>query len=272
MKSAAAQRITVETFRQMKQEGRRITMATAYDAITGRWADASGIDTVLVGDSLGNTALGFEDTIAVTLPMMIHHCAAVARGVRRAFLVGDLPFMTYKTSPEQAMESAGRLMQEGRVKAVKLEGGHEVVPAIERMTAAGIPVLGHLGLLPQSYHALGGYKLQGKGNAAARRLIEDAQALQAAGVFGVVLEKIPAPLAAGVSAALEVPTIGIGAGAGCDGQVLVLADLLGMTEMAPLKFVKQYGNLGTAAIEALRAFGEDVRAGRFPGKEQSYDA
>ena len=170
------------------------------------------------------------------------------------------------------MESAGRLMQEGRVKAVKLEGGHEVVPAIERMTAAGIPVLGHLGLLPQSYHALGGYKLQGKGNAAARRLIEDAQALQAAGVFGVVLEKIPAPLAAGVSAALEVPTIGIGAGAGCDGQVLVLADLLGMTEMAPLKFVKQYGNLGTAAIEALRAFGEDVRAGRFPGKEQSYDA
>ncbi len=264
--------VTIQSLRQLKREGRRITMVTAYDAITARWAEMAGLDTILVGDSLANTALGHHDTIAATLDTMIAHCAAVARGAGRAFTIGDLPFMTYKINPEQALAAAGRMMQEGRMKAVKLEGGREVAATVARLVSAGIPVLGHIGLLPQSYHALGGYRLQGRGEEAARRLLEDALALEEAGAFGIVLEKIPAPLAAEITARLGVPTIGIGAGAGCDGQVLVLADMLGMTEQSPYKFVKCYARLMERATEALRAYADDVREGRFPAAEHSYDS
>ncbi|MCE5230290.1 3-methyl-2-oxobutanoate hydroxymethyltransferase [bacterium] len=264
--------VTTHTLRQMKREQRRITMATAYDAITAAWVEAAGIDTILVGDSLTNTALGQPDTIGATLDMMIHHCAAVALGAGRALTIGDMPFMTYKISAEQAMASAARMMQEGRMKAVKLEGGREVAPIVARMVDAGIPVLGHIGLVPQSYHALGGYRIQGRGETDAKRLMNDAIALEDAGAFGIVLEKMPAQLSEEITKHLAIPTISIGAGPGCDGQVLVLADLLGMTGMPPFKFVKQYANLREVAVGALRQYAEDVRGGAFPGPEHSYDA
>lgn len=256
----------------MKREQRRIAIATAYDAITAAWVEAAGIDAILVGDSLNNTALGQPDTIGATLDVMIHHCAAVSRASGRALTIGDMPFMTYKISPEQAMASAGRMMQEGRMKAVKVEGGREIAPTVERLVSAGIPVLGHIGLVPQSYHALGGYRLQGRGESDAKRLMNDAIALEDAGAFGIVLEKMPAPLAEEISKHLAIPTIGIGAGAACDGQVLVLADLLGMTDVPPFKFVKAYGNLRSAATDALKQYADDVRGGVFPGPEHSYDA
>lgn len=264
--------ITIHTLRQMKRDQRRITMGTAYDAITAAWVEAAGIDAILVGDSLNNTALGQPDTIGATLDVMIHHCAAVSRAAGRALTIGDMPFMTYKINAEQAMQSAGRMMQEGRMKAVKLEGGREVAPIVERLVDAGIPVLGHIGLVPQSYHALGGYRLQGRGESEAKRLMNDAIALEDAGAFGIVLEKMPAPLAEEISKHVAIPTIGIGAGPACDGQVLVLADLLGMTEIPPFKFVKAYANLREAATGALKQYADDVRGGSFPGPEHSYDA
>lgn len=257
--------------RAMKAAGRKVTMLTAYDAITGHWADEAGVEIVLVGDSLGNTALGLPSTVEVTLEMMIHHCAAVGRGVRRALLVGDMPFMSYKISPEQAMAACARLMQQGTVEAVKLEGGLEIAPTVERLVAAGLPVMGHIGLLPQSYHAMGGYPLQGREGAEGECLLAGAKALEAAGAFAIVLEKIPAPLAARITRELTIPTLGIGAGKDCDGQVLVIADLLGMTDFPKLKFVRRYANFFTEATEAIRHYAEDVRQGAFPGPENTYD-
>ncbi len=264
--------VTIHTLRQMKREGRKIAMATAYDAITAAWVAEAGIDAILVGDSLGNTALGMPDTIGTTLDVMIHHGAAVARAAGRALTIGDMPFMTFKISPEQALANAGRMMQEGRMKAVKLEGGREIAPTVARLVSAGIPVLGHIGLVPQSYHALGGYRIQGRGETEAKRLMNDAIALEEAGAFGLVLEKMPTALAGEISTHVAIPTIGIGAGAACDGQVLVLADLLGMTAQPPFKFVKAYGNLRAAATDALKQYADEVRGGAFPGPENSYDA
>ncbi|MEN6625261.1 MAG: 3-methyl-2-oxobutanoate hydroxymethyltransferase [Candidatus Sumerlaeia bacterium] len=270
--SPATAPVTIQTLRLMKREQRPIAMATAYDAITAAWAEAAGIDAILVGDSLTNTALGQPDTIGATLDIMINHCAAVARGAGRALLIGDMPFMTYKISPEQAMASAARMMQEGRMKAVKLEGGQEVAATVARLVDAGIPVLGHIGLLPQSYHAMGGYRLQGRGETEAKRLMNDAIALEEAGAFGIVLEKMPVALAEEISKHLAIPTIGIGAGPRCDGQVLVIADLLGMGERSPIKFVKPYANLREVATGALRQYAEEVRGRAFPDPEHSYDA
>ena len=257
-------KIRILSLLHIKQEQLKSVVMTAYDAITAHWADEAGIDVILVGDSLGNTALGFDSTIPVTLEMMVHHCAAVARGAKRPLLVGDLPFMTYKQSAEQAMASAARLMQEGSVEAVKLEGGREIVPTVRRLVEAGVPVMGHLGLLPQSVHQLGGYRRQGTDSESALRLKEDALALQEAGVFGIVLEMVPDVLAGEVSRSLEVPTIGIGAGPYCDGQVLVLSDTLQLTDAPAPKFARAFGHLLDAATDALRHYAEDVRASRFP--------
>lgn len=263
-------KVRVTTLRSLKEAGKKIAMVTAYDAITGRWADQAGVEVVLVGDSLGNNALGFPTTIEVTLEMMIHHCAAVARGVNRALRVGDMPFMTYKISPEQAMANCGRLIQDGAVEAVKLEGGSEIAPMVERLVQAGVPVMGHVGLLPQSYHAQGGYRVQGRDEATAGRLLGDARRLEEAGIFSIVLEGIPASLAAQISRELKIPTIGIGAGQDCDGQVLVLADLLGMNGQPLPKLARAYANLYEEASQAIRRYADDVREGKFPGTENTY--
>lgn len=267
---AKENKIRVTTLRAMKEAGRKITMLTAYDALTGRWADAAGIDLVLVGDSLGNTALGLPGTIEVTLEMMLHHCAAVSRGVQRALRIGDMPFMTYKISPEQALANCGRMIQEGHMEAVKIEGGVEVAPMVERLVQAGLPVMGHIGLLPQSYHAQGGHRIQGRDEANAMRLAADAQALQDAGVFAMVLEGIPAPLAASITSQVNVPTIGIGAGKETDGQVLVVADLLGMSDAPAPKLAKKYADFNAAATAAIAKYIEEVREGGFPGPENIY--
>jgi 3-methyl-2-oxobutanoate hydroxymethyltransferase len=255
-----------------KREGRPIVVLTAYDALTAVWADAAGVDVILVGDSLGNTALGLRDTIPVTLDMMVHHCAAVARAATRPLLVGDLPFMTYKASPEQALAAAGRLIQEGAMEAVKLEGGAEIAPTVARLVAAGIPVMGHIGLLPQSVHQLGGYRRQGTETAAAFRLKNDAEALQDAGAFAVVLELIPPDLARTITASLTIPTIGIGAGPDCDGQVLVISDVLGMSDRPAPTFVRAYADFRRAAADAITRYAADVRGGRFPERAKPVPA
>ena len=261
---------TVATFRKAKEEGKKISMLTAYDYSTAGLLDAAGINGILVGDSLGNVMLGYEDTISVTMDDMIHHGAAVARGVKNALVVIDMPFMSYQTSVYDAMVNAGRLMKEGRANAVKLEGGREVVPQIQAIVQAGIPVMAHLGLTPQSIHAFGGYKVQGKDEEAARKLIENAKEVEAAGAFAVVLECVPAPLAELVTKQISIPTIGIGAGAGCDGQILVYQDMLGLFSDFSPKFAKRYAELGTAMQEAFKAYVEDVEQGRFPAEEHCY--
>ena len=261
---------TVATFRKAKEEGKKISMLTAYDYSTAGLLDAAGINGILVGDSLGNVMLGYEDTISVTMEDMIHHGAAVARGVKNALVVIDMPFMSYQTSVYDAMVNAGRLMKEGRANAVKLEGGREVVPQIQAIVQAGIPVMAHLGLTPQSIHAFGGYKVQGKYEEAARKLIENAKEVEAAGAFAVVLECVPAPLAELVTKQISIPTIGIGAGAGCDGQILVYQDMLGLFSDFSPKFAKRYAELGTAMQEAFKAYVEDVEQGRFPAEEHCY--
>lgn len=219
---------TVATFKKAKEDGKKLSMLTAYDYSTASLLDAAGINGILVGDSLGNVILGYEDTISVTMEDMIHHGAAVARGAKNALVVVDMPFMSYQGSVYDALNNAGRLMKEGRANAVKLEGGMEVVPQIKAIVQAGIPVMGHLGLTPQSINAFGGYKVQGKDEAAAQKLLDDAKAIADAGVFAIVLECVPSALAQMVTEAVDVPTIGIGAGAGCDGQILVYQDMLGM--------------------------------------------
>lgn len=244
---------TAATFKKAKQEGKKLSMLTAYDYSTACLLDEAGINGILVGDSLGNVILGYEDTISVTMEDMIHHGAAVARGAKNALVVVDMPFMSYQTSVYDALCNAGRLMKEARANAVKLEGGKEVVPQIKAIVQAGIPVMGHLGLTPQSVNAFGGYKVQGRDVAAAQKLLEDAKALEEAGVFAMVLECVPSALAEKITEAVSVPTIGIGAGAGCDGQILVYQDMLAMFSDYTPKFVKRYANIGEAMKQAFRA-------------------
>lgn len=261
---------TVATFRKAKEDGKKLSMLTAYDYSTASLLDAAGINGILVGDSLGNVILGYEDTISVTMEDMIHHGAAVARGAKNALVVVDMPFMSYQGSVYDALKNAGRLMKEGRANAVKLEGGVEVVPQIQAIVQAGIPVMGHLGLTPQSINAFGGYKVQGKDEAAAQKLLDDAKAIAEAGVFAIVLECVPFALAKKVTEAVPVPTIGIGAGADCDGQILVYQDMLGMFSDFTPKFVKRYANIGEAMKAAFKGYIDEVGEGAFPAAEHGY--
>ena len=248
----------------------KIAMVTAYDYTMARLVDEAGVDMVLVGDSLGMVVQGLANTIPVSLDEMAYHCRAVARGLARAHLVGDLPFMSYQVSPAQAVESSGKLMKEGMCESVKLEGGEDVADHVYRIVRAGIPVVGHVGLTPQSVHALGGFKVQGRGEGAAEKLLRDARALEEAGAFALVLEAIPPDLAALVTSEISIPTIGIGAGAGCDGQVLVCTDLLGLVRGHMPKFAKRFAELGDAAVDAFETYVRDVRAGTFPAAEHTY--
>ena len=261
---------TVVTLQQMKEKGEKISMLTAYDYSTAKLEDEAGVNTILVGDSLGNVILGYEDTISVTMEDMIHHGAAVARGAKNALVIIDMPFMSYQTSVYDAVVNAGRLMKEGRAGAVKLEGGAEVCPQIRAIVNAGIPVCAHLGLTPQSINAFGGFKVQGKSEAAARKILEDAKAVQEAGAFALVLEAVPRKLAALITKELSIPTIGIGAGKECDGQVLVYQDLLGMFSDFTPKFVKRYAEIGDIMKNAFRLYIEEIQNGVFPGEENEY--
>lgn len=261
---------TVATFKKMKNEGTKISMLTAYDYSTAKLVDEAGINSILVGDSLGMVMLGYEDTLSVTMEDMIHHTAAVARGAKNALVVGDMPFMSYEVSVEQAVINAGRLMKEGRANAVKLEGGVRVAEQIKAITKAGIPVCAHIGLTPQSVNAFGGFKVQGKTAEAAQQMIDDALAVQEAGAFAVVLECVPAKLAAIISEKLDIPTIGIGAGASCDGQVLVYQDMLALFSDFKPKFVKHFGTIGPQMTAAFKAYDEEVKAGTFPSEEHTF--
>ena len=261
---------TTTSIMQMKNSGHKISMLTAYDYTTARLLDEAGVNTILVGDSLGNVILGYEDTISVTVEDMIHHSAAVARGAKNALVVTDLPFMSYQTSVYDAVVNAGRLMKEGRAGAVKLEGDKEVCPQIKAIVSAGIPVVAHLGLTPQSINTFGGFKVQGKTEAAAKKLIEDAKAVEEAGAFLLVLECVPAKLAKLVTESINIPTIGIGAGAGCDGQVLVIYDMLGMFSDFKPKFVKHFANAGDMIREAVKTYIAEIDDGTFPAEEHCY--
>ena len=261
---------TVLTFQQAKENGEKLTMLTAYDYSTAKLIDEAGVNSILVGDSLGNVILGYEDTISVTMEDMIHHGAAVARGAKNALVVIDMPFMSYQTSVYDALVNAGRLMKEGRGDAVKLEGGVEVCPQIKAIVDAGIPVCAHIGLTPQSINAFGGFKVQGKSEAAAKKLLEDAKAVEEAGAFAVVIEGVPANIAALITEQLHIPTIGIGAGKDCDGQVLVYQDMLGMFSDFTPKFVKRYANIGEVMKEAFQNYIKEVQDGVFPAEENTY--
>jgi 3-methyl-2-oxobutanoate hydroxymethyltransferase len=256
--------VRIPDLRAMKAAGTKIAVLTAYDATMARLLDRAGIDVILVGDSVGMVVLGFENTIPVTLEMMIHHTRAVSRGTERALVVVDMPFLTYQISVDEGIRCAGRLLQEGGAAAVKLEGGRAIIDIVRRLTDYGIPVMGHLGLTPQSVHALGGFRQQAQDAESAARLIEDAKALQDAGVFSIVLESIPSDLACKVTSALNVPTIGIGAGPHCDGQVLVSYDAFGLNDLAVPPFVRQYAQLSNTIVDATRSYIDDVRSGRFP--------
>ena len=248
----------------MKSKGEKITMLTAYDATMARLLDVAGIDVLLVGDSLGMVVMGYETTVPVTLDMMLHHCKAVVRGTRRALVVADLPFLTYQIDRAETLRNAGRLIQDGGAAAVKIEGGHAILDAARRLRDAGIPVMGHLGLTPQSVHQIGGFRPQAQTVEDGERLIEDVIALESAGAFAIVLESIPAEIAERVTASVAVPTIGTGAGPGCDGQVLVSYDMLGLFDQFVPSFVKQYANLSQTVMDAAGAYADDVRSGRFP--------
>jgi 3-methyl-2-oxobutanoate hydroxymethyltransferase len=253
-----------------RKGGVKLAMITAYDASMARIADRALPDIILVGDSVGNNVLGYNDTLSVTVEMMIHHTAAVTRTNPRALVVSDLPWLSYHLSTEETVRNAGRLVREGGAEAVKLEGGRKRLPMVEALLAAEIPVMGHLGLTPQSIHIMGGYKVQGKRAEVARELVADARALAAAGVFALVLEGVPAVLAHIVTQEIPIPTIGIGAGPSCDGQVLVFHDVLGFHDLRPPKFVRQYAHLADTATEALQHFFADIRAGTFPSDGESY--
>lgn len=261
---------TVQTFKEAKTNHTKLAMLTAYDYSTAKLQDEAGIHGILVGDSLGNVILGYEDTISVTMEDMIHHGAAVARGAKNALVVVDMPFMSYQTSVYDAVVNAGRLMKEGRANAVKLEGGVSVCPQIKAITDAGIPVMAHLGLTPQSINAFGGFKVQGKNEAAARKLIDDAKAVEKAGAFALVLECVPAKLAKIISEQLTIPTIGIGAGAGCDGQILVYQDMLGMFSDYTPKFVKRFAEVGSVMKEAFANYIKEVQAETYPADEHTF--
>lgn len=265
------QKITILDLQQKKEQRQKIVMMTAYDYPSAALVDQAGIDIILVGDSLGMVMLGYDNTISVTMADMLHHCKAVARAARQAFLVGDMPFGSYEVSSGEAVRNAVRLLQEGAMNAVKLEGGQEMSATIKAIIAAGIPVMGHIGLTPQSLSKLGGYRVQGKTAEGAYELLQDALFLQDAGCFAVVLEAIPAPLAALITARLSIPTIGIGAGRECDGQVLVYHDLLGLFEGRRPRFVKQYADAGKIIYAALTAYRDDVQTGRFPEEQHTYE-
>lgn len=261
---------TVATFQKMKEEGQKISMLTAYDYSTAKVVDNAGVNSILVGDSLGMVMLGYEDTIPVTVEDMIHHGRAVTRGAQNALVVIDMPFMSYEVSVEQAVQNAGRIMKETQANAVKLEGGSRVAPQIKAITKAGIPVCAHIGMTPQSVNSYGGFKVQGKSSEAAQAVIDDALAVQEAGAFAVVIECVPAKLAALISEKLTIPTIGIGAGAGCDGQVLVYQDMLALFSDFKPKFVKHFAQLGDAMTEAFKTYDEEVKAGTFPAEEHTF--
>ncbi len=261
---------TVITLQQAKENGEKVTMLTAYDYSTAKLMDEAGINMILIGDSLGMVMLGYEDTLSVTMEDMIHHTKAVARGAKNALIVTDLPFMSYQTSVYDAVVNAGRLMKEGRAQAVKLEGGREIAEHIEAITKASIPVVAHLGLTPQSLNAFGGFKVQGKSEEAARKLLEDALIVERAGAKAIVLECVPAKLAELITKKVSVPTIGIGAGAGCDGQVLVYQDMLGMFSDFKPKFVKQYAQIGKEMNKAFQHYIEEVQSGAFPSQEHVF--
>ncbi len=257
-------RVRITDFQQKKQRGEKLVLLTAYDATMARLFDHAGVDALLVGDSLGTVILGHDTTIPVTLDAIVHHTRAVARGASRALVVADMPFLTYQISVADALRNAGRLLQEGGAAAVKLEGGRAVIDAVSRLVEVGIPVMGHLGLLPQSVHAIGGHRRRPMHAADVDTLIADAKALEHAGAFAVVLEAVPADVATAVTAAIGIPTIGIGAGPGCDGQILVSYDMLGLFDEFVPSFVKQYARLADTILDATQAFAGDVRAGRFP--------
>ena len=268
---AVSKKKTIQTFRQKKERGEPITMLTGYDYPTALALDRAGLDAILVGDSLGMVVLGYEDTVPVTMEEMLHHCRAVARAAQSALLIGDMPFMSYQVSLEQAVRNAGRFLQEGGMHAIKLEGGRERLEAVRAITNAGIPVMGHLGLTPQYIHALGGFQPQGRTTATARRIYEDALLLEEAGCFSLVLESVPARLAELISKRIAIPTIGIGAGAGCDGQVLVVHDLLGLFDRFTPKFVKKYADLHAEMQRAFGEYIEDVLAKRYPAQEHTVE-
>jgi 3-methyl-2-oxobutanoate hydroxymethyltransferase len=263
-------RVTVPALARAKARGDKIAMLTAYDFAFARIFDAAGIDVLLVGDSLGNVVQGNDTTVPVTLDEMVYHTRLVSRAARRALVVGDMPFGSYHASVEQAVASAVRLMKEGGAHAVKLEGGERVADRIEALARLQIPVMGHVGLTPQSVHQFGGFRVQGRGDEGHARVLADAKAVEAAGAFAVVLECVPRELAREISAALAIPTIGIGAGVGCDGQVLVMHDLLGLTDGAPPKFVRQYVVLGDIARRAAELWADDVRNQKYPSDAESY--
>ena len=261
---------TTSWFREAKVNKEKITMLTAYDYSTAKLLDEAGVDSILVGDSLGMVMLGYDSTLKVTMEDMIHHTKAVTRGVTNALVVADMPFLSYHISPQEAVRNAGRLIQEGGATAVKLEGGREMVPVMEAIIKAQIPVMGHLGLTPQSVNMLGGYKVQGREVDAAQAIFEDAQLLEESGVFSLVLECVPDKLSELISETLSIPTIGIGAGNGCDGQVLVVQDMLGtFTDFKP-KFVKSYGQIGEQTKTAVRQYIEEVKASVFPAEEHTF--
>lgn len=275
MKASAAERITVPLIQSFKSSPHKITALTAYDFSFARLVDQAGIDILLVGDSLSTVVQGLETTLPVTLGEMIYHCRCVTRAARRALVIGDMPFLSYQVSPEQALLSAGKLLKEGGAAAVKLEGGAAVAAAIERLAAMDIPVMGHVGLTPQSVHRMGGYKVQGRtrgrgGKGSWEQVAADAKAVQEAGAFAVVLEGIPAELAAEITAALQIPTIGIGAGGACDGQILVLHDLLGLSGKEAPRFVKQYADLAADVTAAVQSYAAEVQSGAFPQPQHEY--
>lgn len=261
---------SINSFAKWKREGRRFACLTAYDAPTARILEESGIELILVGDSVANVVLGHNSTVPVTLEEMIHHAAAVRRGAPNSFVVGDLPFLTYQVSPEQAIENAGRMLKEALVDAVKVEGGRALASTIRRMVDVGIPVMGHIGLTPQTATQLGGYRVQGTDEKSADSIIEDAKALEEAGVFSLVIECVPAELGQRVTSEVSVPTIGIGAGKGCDAQILVAHDVLGIRGAFQPKFVRAYADLETTISNAVRAFVSDVKSGSFPNEKESF--
>ncbi|MFQ5627151.1 MAG: 3-methyl-2-oxobutanoate hydroxymethyltransferase [bacterium] len=263
-------KITLPRLQKMKDEAEKITMLTAYDYPGAKFVDEAGVEIILVGDSLAMTVLGHANTVQVTMEEMLHHCKAVARGAKRAFLIGDMPFLSYQAEVAEAIRNAGRFLKEAGMDAVKLESGRQVAETIRAIIAAGIPVMGHVGLTPQSATQLGGFKIQGKTAEAAMQIYEDALLLEQAGCFAIVLEAVPETVAQEISRALAIPTIGIGAGAGCDGQVLVFHDLLGLfSEFSP-QFVKKYADLGGQIVQAIRQYCKEVKASKFPGAEHVF--
>ena len=271
MPDKATPRVTIRDFQKKKEANEKLVLVSAYDALFGRLADEGGVDAVLVGDSVGNVIAGFDSTVQVTLEQMIYHGSAVRRGVQRALLVIDMPFLTYHTSATRAIENSARVMQQTNAQAVKLEGGTKrVTSSVAAVVDCGIPVMGHLGFTPQSVHALGGFRVQGKTDESATRLLDEARRLEDAGAFAVVLELVPSEVASRITETLTIPTIGIGAGAGCSGQVLVLPDLLGLTDRFSPKYLKRYATMADDVRDAVRRFGDEVRGGQFPDAEHGF--